>query len=124
MREWLRTEDWWAVWVGLFVFGLSLGVLAGADLLGWGIDTRVWPDLAHLSGGMAPVSAGAAYQPVASPYKGLPGPLSLACTYLFLLVVLSVGAWALRLNLPRFALGFTVIFWISYGCWLTGHYVY
>jgi hypothetical protein len=31
-----NTEDWWALWIGLFVFLVSLGPLVGKDLLGWG----------------------------------------------------------------------------------------
>mgnify|MGYP001080547316 CR=1 FL=1 len=31
----LKNEDWWAVWLGLFIFVLGLGPNFGADLLGW-----------------------------------------------------------------------------------------
>jgi hypothetical protein len=40
----------------------------------------------------------------------LPGLLALFFTYLFVLVVLCFGALALKVNLWRFAAGFTVIF--------------
>ena len=40
------SEDWLAVWGGLLIFTLSLGVLAGVDLLGWGVKTQVWMQLA------------------------------------------------------------------------------
>src|SRR5205085_5529173 len=33
------SEDWLAVWIGLLVFTLSLGLLFGADLLGWAVKT-------------------------------------------------------------------------------------
>ena len=39
MKSWLRTEDAWAVWIGLTIFALSLALLAGVDLLGWGVKT-------------------------------------------------------------------------------------
>jgi len=29
------SEDWLSVWIDLGVFALALGLLAGADLLGW-----------------------------------------------------------------------------------------
>ena len=48
MRDWFRTEDWWAVWVGLLVFLLSLGAAGRADLLGWGASTREWLDVGRL----------------------------------------------------------------------------
>jgi uncharacterized membrane protein YadS len=121
MRSWLRTEDWWAVWIGLFVFALSLPLLGGLDVLGWGIDTRVWSDVSKATG---PVATAPPYKGVDSPYRDLPGIVSLALTYLFLLAVLTVGAAAMGFNLRRWVAGFTVVFWVSYGCWLLGSYVY
>ena len=35
-------EDWLAVWIGLAIFAVSLGMLAGVDLLGWVVKTNVW----------------------------------------------------------------------------------
>ena len=38
-RRWtsgmLSTEDWWAVWLGLRVYALSLLALGGIDAVGW-----------------------------------------------------------------------------------------
>jgi uncharacterized membrane protein YadS len=127
MKDWFKSEDWWATWIGLFVFGLSLAALGGVDLLGWGIDTRVWSSLDQAT---APIATAEAYSNKDLPpdficlYKSLPGIISLSLTYVFLLLVLSVGAWALGLNVPRFAGSLTVIFWASYLCWLVGNYVY
>jgi uncharacterized membrane protein YadS len=53
------SEDWLSLWLGLFIFILSLGVFGGMDILGWGINTSVWMDPAKA---MSPVSK--AYQPV------------------------------------------------------------
>ena len=72
-------EDWLAVWIGLFLFVISFGVTAGADLLGWAVSTKVWMDPTKALG---TVSAG---------YAGLPGLLALALTYAFLLVLLLPG---------------------------------
>jgi uncharacterized membrane protein YadS len=102
------SEDWLAVWIGLVVFVLSLGMLAGADLLGWAITTKVWTDLTKA---LAPVSKG---------YAALGGLGSLIVTYLALLVVMTIGAIALRADLRKFALGFSAVFWISYACWIVG----
>ena len=103
-------EDWLSVWMGLAIFALSLGVLAGVDLLGWGVKTSVW------------LQADKALSPVSKAYASLPSIASLLATYLFLLVVTSLGAAALRLKIGRFALAFTAIFWISYVCWILGSY--
>src|SRR5207248_7339190 len=95
VRDWLKTEDWWAVWIGLTLFALSQGVLVGYDLLGWGVATSEWTDVTKAVG-------------PSGDYTGLPGGVSLLLTYLFLLPILGVGAYALRLDRWRFAVGFTV----------------
>ncbi|MDQ7838731.1 MAG: putative sulfate exporter family transporter [Thermodesulfobacteriota bacterium] len=38
------SEDWLALWLGLFIFVLSLGAFGGLDILGWGTKTKVWMD--------------------------------------------------------------------------------
>ncbi len=107
-----NNEDWWALWIGLFVFLLSLGPLVGKDLLGFGVATSVW------------IALGKAMAPVSKAYAGLSGFATLLLTYLFMLIIMSVGATALKFNLKEFAVGFTVIFWVSYACWLIGNNAY
>ncbi len=94
------------------IFTLSLGVLAGVDLLGWGVKTQVWVQWAN------------ALVPVSKTYGALPGVLSLLATYLFLLLATALGAMALRLQVGAFARGFTAIFGISYVCSIAGSYAY
>src|SRR5256712_9502980 len=106
------SEDWWALWIGLLVFALSLCTLAGADLLGWGVTTQVW------------LSPAKALAPVSKAYAALPGVASLALTYLFLLAVMTAGAARLGLDAKRFAAGFSVILWASWLCWLAGNNAY
>jgi uncharacterized membrane protein YadS len=150
------SEDWLALWLGLFIFILSLGVFQGGDILGWGISTKVWTDPAKA---MAPVSktfqgvkgeitkidgqkltlkkadgkeetitvkeSTAAFK-VGDSYEktGISGFVSLLLTYLAMLVIMSVGAMLLKTDVKKFAIGFTVIFWVSYACWFAGHYAY
>jgi uncharacterized membrane protein YadS len=104
------SEDWLAVWIGLFLFVLSLATLAGADLLGWSVTTKVWTDLAK------------ALAPVSEAYAKLPGIVSLLATYVFLLALMTAGAAALRASVRRFVGAFTVIFWVSYACWTLGSF--
>src|SRR5208337_4224026 len=106
------SEDWLAVWIGLFVFVLSLGLLFGKDTLGWAVTTSVWT---------APAKALA---PASKRFANLSAPLSLVATYFFLLFILLVGAKALRADLKRFAAGFTAIFIVSYACWFLGSWAY
>jgi uncharacterized membrane protein YadS len=105
-------EDWLSVWIGLLIFVFALGVLADTDLLGWVITTSVWTDPAR------------ALAPASKVYANLGGTAALLATYVFLLVLLSAGAVALKADLKRFALGFTAVFWISYLCWIAGSYAH
>jgi uncharacterized membrane protein YadS len=102
------SEDWLSVWIGLGVFVLALGVVAGVDLLGWVVRTGVWTDPSK------------ALAPVSKSYAGLGGWGALLATYAFLLAVLTAGAAALKADVKRFALGFTAVFWIAYLCWIAG----
>ena len=104
------SEDWLSVWIGLLVFALALGVLVGADILGWVVTTGVWTDISK------------ALAPASKAYTRLGGFVALVATYLSLLVVLTLGAAALKADIKRFALGFTAVFWISYLCWIAGSY--
>ncbi len=102
------SEDWLAVWIGLFIFVLSLGVFAGVDLLGFGITTGIWTDISK------------ALKPVAKSFESLGGIGSLLATYVFLLVIMTIGATALRARIGKFIVSFTLVFFISYICWIIG----
>jgi uncharacterized membrane protein YadS len=104
------SEDWLSLWIGLAVFVLSLGLLVDVDLLGWVVTTSVWNDFSK------------ALAPVSKAYAGLGGVGSLIVTYVALLVVMTLGAAALKADVKRFALGFTAVFWIAYACWIIGSF--
>ena len=108
--SWFRTEDVFAVLLGTVVIGLSLGALAKVDLLGWAVQTKEWVDPAKA---IAPASKG---------FASLGGPGSAAVTFGFLLASLTAGCWFVRGNTRRFALGFTVVFWVAFACWVLGNY--
>jgi uncharacterized membrane protein YadS len=101
-------EDWLAVWLGVIVAALALFGTVGPDLLGWAVTTRVWTD------------AGKALAPVGSSYAALGGVGSLVATWLILLVVLTIGAHFLRANVAKYAVSFTVVFWLAYASWIIG----
>ncbi len=100
------SEDWMAVWIGLFIFVVSLGAFIGTDVLNWGVTTGVWTDVTK------------ALKPFSATWLG--GFGSLVLTYVVLLVVMTVGAIALKADIKNFIIGFTVVFWISYICWMIG----
>jgi len=56
--------------------------------------------------------------------KGMSSTMSLVLTYLFALAIMTMGAVALGANVPRFMIGFTLAFWLSYLCWFLGHFAY
>jgi uncharacterized membrane protein YadS len=102
------SEDWLAVIVGLAIFALSLLGVAGVDVLGWVVTTSVWTD------------PGKALAPFSKAYASLGGFGSPIVTYAALLAVLGAAAVALRIDLRRFAVAFTVVFFLAYGSWIVG----
>jgi len=104
------SEDWLSLIIGLMVFVLALGLVGGEDILGWAVTTGVWTDPSK------------ALAPVSKAYAGLGGVGSLIATYIGLLVLMTAGAAALKADIRRFILGFTVVFWLSYVCWIVGSY--
>jgi uncharacterized membrane protein YadS len=105
-------EDWLSVAIGLLIFALAIAGLSGTDFLGWVVTTSVWKDPATALG------------PISKVYANLGGIGALISTYLALLIVLSIAAAALKLDVKRFALAFTVVFAIAYASWIVGSYAY
>lgn len=108
----LKTEDWWAVWLGGLVFLLGLGQLYGKDLLGWAVKTNVWLSLSK------------SLVPLSKTYAFMPGWMSLLLTYLFFLLTTTIAAYFMGWNIKRFIAGFTIIFALAYGSWFVGSYGY
>lgn len=105
------SEDWASVWLGLAIFVLSLGALAGVDLLGWSATPRVWLDPAASVGAVAKSSS-------LSPFAAL------ALTLLFVLAMTTLGARLIGAELRRFLASFAVLLVVAYVCWIAGHYAY
>lgn len=58
----LRSEDWWAVWLGLFIVVLGAGQIWHVNLLGWAAKFGVWIivwSIYHLNDLRAAVASGA-----------------------------------------------------------------
>lgn len=108
-KRWL-TEDKLALIMGLFLFLLGLLNFAGVDALGWSVKTNVW------------VSADKIWAAATGSYKGLPGIAALLMTYVFITAFLSVGVRFLGGDVPRFVKAFSIVFFISMGCYAIGHY--
>src|SRR5258708_13206556 len=73
------SEDWLSVWIGLLVFVLALGMLAGTDILGWVVPTGVWTDVSK------------ALTPISKPFSAFSAVDPLSVTYVALLVFMTAG---------------------------------
>ena len=102
------TEDWLAAILGLAVFGLALAGLGGHDLIGWAVATQVWTDPA------------VALTTQSKAYAWLGGWGGLFLTYIGLLAVLGAGVAFLKADVRRFALAFTIVFFVAYAAWFLG----
>ena len=104
------SEDWLSLIIGLLIFVLSLAAIVNVDLLGWVVTTAVWVDFSKALG------------TVSKSYASLGGFGALVATYAALLVLLSGAAVALKIDLMKFALAFTAVFWIAYASWIVGNF--
>ncbi|MFP5258107.1 MAG: putative sulfate exporter family transporter [Acidobacteriota bacterium] len=108
-KRWL-TEDKLALIIGLFLFLLSMLNFSGIDLLGWGIKVNVWTSFSKALATATPY------------YKDLGGWGALFATYVFITAVLAVGVRLLGGNVGKFISSFSVVFFVSYACWILGNY--
>lgn len=108
----IKDEDWWAAWLGLFIFALGLGPIFGLDLLGWAVKSSVWINLSD------------ALKPVSDAYGNLSGVQSLFLTYLFLLIITTIGATVMGSNTKKYIAGFSIIFFITMACNVIGQIAY
>ncbi|SFW31197.1 putative sulfate exporter family transporter [Nitrosovibrio sp. Nv17] len=101
-----RTEDWWAVWLGLSMFLASVSALWGWNLTGWMVKpgTWVWGEF----------SLNAALKADGDPI------LSWFTTYLVFTVLTCVAAWSMKLNLKRFLAGWSALFVMTWIIWIVG----
>ena len=104
------SEDWLSLIIGLSIFVLSLAAIVNVDLLGWVVTTAVWVDFSKALG------------TVSKSYASLGGFGALVATYVALLAVLSAAAVALKIDIKKFALAFTAVFWIAYASWIVGNF--
>jgi len=109
-RGW--SEDWLAVVAGAAVFVLALGLLSGSNLLGWVTGPRTWLEI------------GESVRPVSSAYAQVDALLLLLVTYAFVLALMTAAAALLGMSIPKFIAGFTLLYWLSYLCWVLGNYAY
>ena len=108
----LASEDWWAVWLGLFIFALGAGRIGDVDLLGWVPKFGVWMD---------PVKAVAANSPA---FSWLGGAGTVIAAYFFVLLLTTIGAWFMGARIKRFIASFSILYWLTIGANILGNYAY
>jgi uncharacterized membrane protein YadS len=104
LAKWFKgarsSEDWWALWIGLFLVAIGLiGAVAGFDLTGWAVAFPKWVDIGK--------ALRAAHPELVS------GWASLILSYLIFSVVTCLGARIMRWDVRRYFLAWTVIFWLT-----------
>lgn len=109
-RKPILSEDWLSLLLGLLVFLLSLGVIFGIDILGWGVKISTWNDIRE------------AFSPVSATYKSLSPWLSILFTYLFMLIVVGLGNFMLGGRIGKFIYSFSIVFLLSFICWCLGNF--
>ena len=130
-RKWysgmLSQEDWWAVWMGLFLFFLGLLSLAGLDLVGWATYPSAW--VFNPVDGTGAISKafyalGGKYSNISRDfYSGL-GWWSILWTYVVFTVLTCIGAACMRWKVKKFFLGWTLIYFMTIGVWFIGHHAF
>jgi uncharacterized membrane protein YadS len=106
-------EDWWAVWLGLAFFFLGFLSIFGVDLVGWVAYPSKW-------GGPVPIES--ALKPLGKSWKFLGLWGSLLVTYVMFTVATCIGAWAMKWDLKKYFIGWTIIFLSTYVLWVLAHH--
>lgn len=130
-RRWytgmLTQEDWWAVWLGVGFFFLSLLNIAGIDLVGWLTYPTKWvlsPPGAKGGMGHAFYALGKKYSLTSKGfYKGL-GWWSIIWTYVAFTISTCIGAKCMKWNVKKFFVGWTIIFFMTIATWFFGHHAF
>jgi uncharacterized membrane protein YadS len=100
-----KKEDWWAVWIGLMIFALSLPSYVGFYTLGWVPVAKPWLDISH-----------ALTTKLFNPWIGL------IASFVFLAVLLIPVTRFNGVKSKDWFKGFFVIFFAAWGIWILSNY--
>ncbi len=100
-----KKEDWWAVWIGLAIFALSLPSYLGIFPLGWIPTAKPWSDISL-----------ALATKVLNPWIGL------VASFFFLAILLTPALKFNGVKTRDWFKGFFVIFFTSWAIWLLSNY--
>lgn len=114
-RRWnvgmLSTEDWWAVWIGIFfVFLGLLAAATGLDFTGWIIKFSKWVEITDL---------------FRASHKGLLSPgASLILSYVIFTLATCTGVWFMKWDVKKYFIAWTIIFWLTVLFYIIGQNAY
>ena len=112
-RKWYdgmtTNEDWWAVWLGFFMFAVGLTSIWGFDLVGWQLKPTTW------------TVAGKWANPATKAYASLGWLGSFLVTYAVWTTLTCIGAYFMKLDVKKFFMGWTILFVLAWTSWLIGH---
>jgi hypothetical protein len=100
-----KSEDWWAVWIGLTIFFLSLPSYKGLFILGWVPVAKPWIDISH-----------ALTSKIFDPW------ISLLASFLFLAILLIPVTRFNGIKAKNWFKGFFVIFFAAWSIWILSNY--
>ena len=124
-RKWYdgmaSTEDWWAVWLGLILFGAGLMSIWGVDLVGWMAKTKTWEFSSFINDPSWGKLLGVSHAKAGKAYEGLHPLLGLIVTFGVFAGLTCIGAYFQKLDVKKFFMGFAAIFFITWSCWIIGH---
>ena len=105
------TEDWWAVWIGLFFVLLGLiAAASGIDLTGWIVKFSLWVDINK--------AFKASHKELLSPAA------SLIVTYIIFSAATCTGAKFMKWNVKKYFVAWSIIFWLTVVFYITGQNAY
>jgi len=105
------TEDWWAVWIGLFFVLLGfIAAVSGIDLTGWIVKFSLWVDISK--------AFKASHQELLSPAA------SLIVTYVIFSVATCTGAKFMKWNVKKYFVAWSIIFWLTVVFYIVGQNAY
>ncbi len=131
-RRWytgmLTQEDWWAVWLGLGFFFISLLNIWGIDLVGWVTYPTKWV-FNPPEGGKGAIShafyaLGKKYSLTAKDFYAGLGWWSILWTYVVFTIATTIGAVCMKWNVKKFIGGWTIIYFLTILTWFVGHHAF
>jgi len=94
--DFIRKEDWWAVWISLGLIGVAIAKFASGGSLQWiAVAPQKWSDAAELAGQLRPQG------------------IRYLALFLLWAVLFGTGAWALGLKFSKFLPAFVPLFGVA-----------